>query len=107
MKRLGLRQRTLLLSAVPLGFLVLLLGSALFLQWRNAVETDESRNLTALLSHADQAAVSMDRASRSVLAFDGSHNSFAGSCRGRWPRSRSCKTLCRADVRQSFASPAR
>ena len=73
MKPLGLRQRTLLLSAVPLGFLVLLLGSALFLQWRNAIEADESRNLTALLSQADQAAALLDRASRSVLAFDGSH----------------------------------
>jgi serine phosphatase RsbU (regulator of sigma subunit)/anti-sigma regulatory factor (Ser/Thr protein kinase) len=73
MKPLGLRQRTLLLSAVPLGFLVLLLGSALFLQWRNAIEADESRNLTALLSQADQAAALLDKASRSVLAFDGSH----------------------------------
>jgi serine phosphatase RsbU (regulator of sigma subunit)/anti-sigma regulatory factor (Ser/Thr protein kinase) len=72
MKSLGLRQRTLLLSAVPLGFLVLLLGSALFLQWRNAVEADESRNLTALLTKADQAAALMDKAGRSVLAFDGS-----------------------------------
>ncbi|MGB8151640.1 MAG: SpoIIE family protein phosphatase [Candidatus Cybelea sp.] len=73
MKPLGLRQRTLLLSAVPLGFLVLLLGSALFLQWRNAIEADESRNLTALLSQADRAAALLDSASRSVLAFDGSH----------------------------------
>jgi serine phosphatase RsbU (regulator of sigma subunit)/anti-sigma regulatory factor (Ser/Thr protein kinase) len=73
MKPLGLRQRTLLLSAVPLGFLLLLLGSALFLQWRNAVEADESRNLTALLSQAGQAAALVDKASRSVLTFDGSH----------------------------------
>ena len=72
MKPLGLRQRTLLLSAVPLGFLVLLLGSALFLQWRNAIEADESRNLTALLTQADRAAALLDNASRSVLAFDGS-----------------------------------
>jgi serine phosphatase RsbU (regulator of sigma subunit)/anti-sigma regulatory factor (Ser/Thr protein kinase) len=73
MKPLGLRQRTLLLSAVPLGFLVLLLGSALFLQWRNAIEADESRNLTSLLSQADQAATLLEKASRSVMAFDGSH----------------------------------
>lgn len=73
MKPLGLRQRTLLLSAVPLGFLVLLLASALFLQWRNAIEADESRNLTALLSQADRAAALLDKASRSVLAFDSSH----------------------------------
>jgi serine phosphatase RsbU (regulator of sigma subunit)/anti-sigma regulatory factor (Ser/Thr protein kinase) len=74
MKPLGLRQRTLLLSAVPLGFLVLLLASALFLQWRNAIEADESRNLTTLLSQADRAAASLDKASRSVLAFDSSHH---------------------------------
>jgi serine phosphatase RsbU (regulator of sigma subunit)/anti-sigma regulatory factor (Ser/Thr protein kinase) len=73
LKPLGLRQRTLLLSAVPLGFLVLLLASALFLQWRNAIEADQSRNLTALLSEADQAAVLLDKASRSVMVFDGSH----------------------------------
>jgi serine phosphatase RsbU (regulator of sigma subunit)/anti-sigma regulatory factor (Ser/Thr protein kinase)/CHASE3 domain sensor protein len=73
MKPLGLRQRTLLLTAVPLGFLVLLLASALFLQWRNAIEADESRSLTALLSQADQAAALLDKASRSVLAFDSSH----------------------------------
>jgi serine phosphatase RsbU (regulator of sigma subunit)/anti-sigma regulatory factor (Ser/Thr protein kinase) len=73
MKPLGLRQRTLLLSAVPLVFLVLLLGSALFLQWRNATEAGESRTLTALLTQADQTAGLLDKAMRSVLAFDGSH----------------------------------
>ncbi|MFY9738731.1 MAG: ATP-binding SpoIIE family protein phosphatase [Candidatus Cybelea sp.] len=73
MKSLGLRQRTLLLSAVPLGFLVLLLASALFLQWRNAMEADESSNLTALLTQADQAAALLDKAGRSVLAFDSGH----------------------------------
>src|SRR3984957_3683336 len=73
MKALGLRQRTLLLSAVPLVFLVLLLGSALFLQWRNATEAGESRTLTALLTQADQTAGLLDKAMRSVLAFDSSH----------------------------------
>jgi serine phosphatase RsbU (regulator of sigma subunit)/anti-sigma regulatory factor (Ser/Thr protein kinase) len=73
MKPLRLRQRTLYLSAVPLAFLLLLLGSALFLQWRNAVEADESRNLTSLLTQADHAAGVVDKAMRSVLAFDASH----------------------------------
>ena len=72
MKPLGLRQRTLLLSAVPLGFLVLLLASALFLQWHNAVEADESRNLSSLLSQAGQAATLLDKANHSALAFDNS-----------------------------------
>lgn len=73
MGRSGIRGRTLLLSAVPLGFLLLLLALAFFLQSRNAIVADESNRLTQTLSAADRSAELLDQASRSVLAFNKSH----------------------------------
>jgi len=58
---------------VPLGFLLALLGVALFLQTRNAIEAAQSRRLTMVISESDQAGGLLDKASRSVLAFDRSH----------------------------------
>jgi serine phosphatase RsbU (regulator of sigma subunit)/anti-sigma regulatory factor (Ser/Thr protein kinase) len=69
-RRSGIRTRTLALSAVPLGFLIALLAISLFLQQRNAAEAEQSRRLSMLLSTADQGTDLLDKASRSVLAFD-------------------------------------
>jgi serine phosphatase RsbU (regulator of sigma subunit)/anti-sigma regulatory factor (Ser/Thr protein kinase) len=73
MQSFGIRAKTLLLSAVPLGFLIALLAIALFLQQRNALEADYSRRLSSLIATADQASDSVDKAGRSVLEFDNSH----------------------------------
>ena len=63
-----------MLSAVPLGFLLALLALALFVQSRNAVEAAQSRRLTQVITTSDQAAALLDRASRSVLAYDRTHD---------------------------------
>lgn len=70
----GIRARTLLLSAVPLGFLLLLLALALFLQSRNVIVLDESHHLSQQIDTADRATELLDNASRSVLAYARSRN---------------------------------
>lgn len=69
----SLRTRVLSLSAVPLAFLVLLLALALFLQGRNAAVSQQSQRLSQILTQTDDAVDLLDKASRSVLAFDRDH----------------------------------
>lgn len=73
----SIRTQTLLLSAVPLVFLVLLLGLALFLQGRNATVAAESQRLNAILAGGDRAGELLDKASASVLAYDRTHHDSA------------------------------
>ncbi|MBV8198178.1 MAG: serine/threonine-protein phosphatase [Candidatus Eremiobacteraeota bacterium] len=62
---------------MPLGFLLALLAIALFVQSRNAVEAAQSGRLTQIITTSDQAATLLDKASRSVLAYDKGHDSRA------------------------------
>lgn len=80
MRSSGIRTRTLLLSAVPLAFLLALLAISLFLQERNGAEAELSRRLSMLISTADQASDLIDKAGRSVLTFD--HSRKASDLRG-------------------------
>ena len=65
---------------MPLGFLLALLAISLFLQQRNGIEADYSRRLSLLIATADQASDILDKAGRSVLAFD--HSRRSGDLRG-------------------------
>ena len=94
MQSFGIRTRTLLLSAVPLGFLIALLAISLFLQQRNSLESDYSRRLSLLIATADQASDLLDKASRSVLSFD--HSRKTSDLRGY--------NEARTQLRQSLAS---
>src|SRR5581483_9492993 len=61
--------QTLLLTAVPLGFLVLLLALALILQSRNAQITAQSQRSAQSVADADRAIFLLDEANRSVVTF--------------------------------------
>ncbi len=62
--------QTLFLSAVPLGFLVLLLALALVLQSRNALIAEDSQRSAQVLSQSDHAMQLLDDAGRSIVAYE-------------------------------------
>jgi serine phosphatase RsbU (regulator of sigma subunit)/CHASE3 domain sensor protein/anti-sigma regulatory factor (Ser/Thr protein kinase) len=68
---------TLLLSAVPLTFLVVLLVLALVLQSRNAIVARQSQRLASVLSGTDRAMQLVANADRSIGAYQHSRNEAA------------------------------
>ncbi len=61
--------QTLLLAAVPLAFLVLLLGLALVLQARNAAIAADSQRSTQILAEADRAMQLLNNAGPAIAAY--------------------------------------
>lgn len=73
----GIGTQVLLLSAVPLLFLVLTLALSLIVQGRNEVIAAGSARQAQVLSQSDHAGQIVDNGARGILTFERTHNSAA------------------------------